>query len=79
MPLVTPPRPPSRAPTLTARERTPPGLHIGTLEVRIVAPAPTPPPLPAPRPAPSRAAPRAPAARAGGIARGFSVFGLGQS
>ncbi len=79
MPLVTPPPPPPRAPAPTARERAPPGLHIGTLEVRIVAPNPTPASLPAPRPAPSRAVPRAPAARVGGIARGFSVFGLGQS
>jgi hypothetical protein len=47
--------------------------------VRIVAPAQVPPPGPAARPAPAGAAPRAPAARAGGIARGLSVFGLGQS
>ena len=79
MPIVTPSPPPPRAPAPTARERTPAGLHIGTLEVRIVAPNPAPIPSPAPRAAPSRAAPRAPAVRVGGIARGFSVFGLGQS
>jgi hypothetical protein len=78
LPLVTPPPPPPRAPTPPDRERAAPGLHIGTLEVRIVAPTP-PAPIPAPRAAPARAAARAPAARTGGIARGFSVFGLGQS
>jgi hypothetical protein len=47
--------------------------------VRIVAPAQVPPLVPAARPAPAGAVPRAPAARVGGIARGFSVFGLAQS
>ena len=78
MPIVTPPAPPPRPPAATARERETPGLHIGTLEVRIVAPTPPAPP-PTPRYAPSRAIARAPAARSSGIARGFGVFGLGQS
>jgi hypothetical protein len=78
LPLITPPPPPPRAPVPAARERAPPGLHIGTLEVRIVAPAPPPASFALQRPAPSRAA-RGPAVRSGGIARGFSVFGLGQS
>ena len=72
---VVPPqqRPPMTIPT---RERAGPSLHIGTLEVQVVTP-----------PAAGTAAPnvsRRPAARrattsSGSIARGFGVFGLGQS
>jgi hypothetical protein len=73
MPIVMPPPPPPRTP-IAAPERSPPGLHIGTLEVRIAAPAPA-----LPRVRLAATAPRARGARVNGIARGFSVFGLGQS
>jgi hypothetical protein len=76
--VVTPSAPPPRPAAAAARERSAPGLHIGTLEVSVVAPPPPAPP-PAYRPAPSRAVARAPAVRTGGITRGFGVFGLGQS
>jgi hypothetical protein len=51
-------------------------LRIGTLEVRVV-----PPPLSQPPAIVARPAPRAPARRpaAAPIARGFGIFGLGQS
>jgi hypothetical protein len=63
---------------MPARERSASGLHIGTLEVRVVMPSP-----PQPPPAGPRAAARTPIRGGGGttrrIARGFSVFGLGQT
>jgi hypothetical protein len=77
-PVLAPPAPPPRAPVPhAARDHTPSGLHIGTLEVRVTPP-------PAPQAAPFRPAPRQVATRAGGgraapIARGFGVFGLAQS
>jgi hypothetical protein len=57
------------------RPAAPTGLHIGTLEVRVVPPPAA--PLPAARPVPR--APARATAPAGRIARGFGVFGLGQS
>jgi hypothetical protein len=77
-PVLVPPPPPPRAPAPpAARDHAQSGLHIGTLEVRITPP-------PAFRAAPSHPAPRQAAARTGGgraasIARGFGLFGLGQS
>jgi hypothetical protein len=53
-------------------------LHIGTLEVRVVAPAASPAPAVTPHPAPRQRAVRA-AGGSGRIARGFGVFGLGQT
>jgi hypothetical protein len=78
LPVLVPPPPPPRAPVAPApRDHTQSGLHIGTLEVRV-----TPPPalLAAPsRPAPRQAATRTGGGRAAPIARGFGLFGLGQS
>ncbi len=75
LPLITPAaQPPRPAP---AREPPASGLHIGTLEVRVTAPAPAAgQPQPAPRMV-ARGAARRPSG--GRIARGFGVFGLGQS
>ncbi len=67
LPASPPPRP--------LRERPASGLHIGTIEIHV---APPPPPQPAAR-APLRQAARPAAAPRGRIARGFGVFGLGQS
>jgi hypothetical protein len=53
-------------------------LHIGTLEVRVLAPAAPPPPAAAPRMA-RAAAVRGPANSNAGLSRPFGVFGLGQS
>jgi len=76
LPVIAPPPPPR--PPMPARERSASGLHIGTLEVRVVMPSP-----PQPPPAGPRAAARTPIRGGGGttrrIARGFSVFGLGQT
>jgi hypothetical protein len=75
-PIITPPAPtPAASPTPAG----PAGVHIGTLEVRVVAPPAT------PQTSPSRSRPptRVPAlrqARSGArLSRGFLVFGLGQS
>jgi hypothetical protein len=62
-----PPREPARA-----------SLHIGTLEVRVTAPAPAP-VAAAPRPAAPRQSARSGGAGGRRIARGFGVFGLEQS
>jgi hypothetical protein len=78
--MLQPPAPrPSAQPS---RSSPASGVHIGTLEVRVVAPAP--PPKAAPPPAVwPRFAARAPAtrqARSGArLSRSFAVFGLGQS
>jgi hypothetical protein len=81
LPVVTPPPAPPRPPMPpSARERVASGLHIGTLEVRVVAPST--PPVSAttmPRTAPRQGAVRATPGRTDRIARGFGVFGLGQS
>jgi hypothetical protein len=78
LPVITPPAPPHLPIPPSSRERAGPDLHIGTLEVRVVAPPA--PPLAAgmPRSTP-RQGTRAAAASSGRIARGFGVFGLGQS
>jgi hypothetical protein len=55
----------------------PPSLHIGTLEVHVVAPV-SAPVMAAPRAA-ARAPARAAVGAAGRLTRGFGVFGLGQS
>jgi len=79
--VITPPPPPPRPPIPPpARERAATGLHIGTLEVRVVTPAAL--PVPATvmaHPAPRQRASRAAGSGSGRIARGFGVFGLGQS
>jgi hypothetical protein len=75
LPQISPPAAPPQLPVASNRgageQRS---LHIGTLEVRVIAPPPT---APAPD-APVRAARRnsGPKTR---IGRGFGVFGLGQS
>jgi hypothetical protein len=75
-PVLTPPAPPPRPPLAHApRDRAPSGLHIGMLEVHVTPP-------PATQATPSRQARQArvrTGGRAAAIARGFSVFGLGQS
>lgn len=76
-PVITPP--PIQAPPRPERTRSA-GLHIGVIEVRIVDT--TPKHVPEAVGAPARAQPRAhPAAvsTSGRIARGFGVYGLGQS
>jgi hypothetical protein len=77
--VIQPPPPPPRPP-IPLSQRAAPGLHIGMLEVRVVAP----PTAPAPAAATIRAAPRPVAGRSAAvgnarIARGFGVFGIGQS
>jgi len=67
--------PPVSAPPRPQREPAGGGLHIGTLEVRVVAPQIV---AAAVRPA-ARQAGRIAAPSRGQIARGFGVFGLGQS
>jgi hypothetical protein len=66
---------PTRPPPQAKPEAPGTGLHIGTLEVHLSAPPSTPPQA---HPAPQRAA-RGTAGTARRIARGFGVFGLGQS
>lgn len=66
--------PPPAPPPPPAAPSPPPRLHIGTLEVRVLPPAP--PQAAAPRPVLRGPVRRA---AAGPIARGFGVFGLGQS
>jgi len=78
LPVVAPPVPRQPAPA-AAREPAASGLHIGTLEVRVVSPAAPPAPAAAPRAAVRPTATRAARVGAGRIARGFAVFGLGQS
>ncbi len=79
LPVITPPAPPPRPPIPPpARERAATGLHIGTLEVRVVTPAAPPVPATA-HPAPRQRASRPAGSGSGRIARGFGVFGLGQS
>jgi hypothetical protein len=73
LPTIAPAPPASPPPQAAA-----PLLHIGTLEVRVIDPAPTQPVKVDLRHAPPRTA-RPPAATAGVIARGFGVFGMGQS
>jgi len=72
---ITPPHAP-RAAAMSSRAYDTPSLHIGTLEVRVVPPAPA-------AAQPQRAAAQPVARRGAGgshsIARGFGVFGLGQS
>jgi len=77
LPVIAPPAPQPRPPLPpSARDRAASGLHIGTLEVRVVTPA-------VPLAAIPRAASRPRAGRSAGgggrIARGFGVFGLGQT
>jgi len=74
--VIAPPAPQPRPPMPpSARDRAASGLHIGTLEVRVVTPAA--PPAAIPRAASN---PRAGRSSGGGrIARGFGVFGLGQT
>ena len=76
---VLTPAPVTALPRGSAPLRPPPvpQLHIGTLEVHVTAP-PVPQAAAAPRMAP-RAAARTSAPASGGIARGFGIFGLGQS
>jgi hypothetical protein len=66
---------PTRPPPQAKPESHATGLYIGTLEVHLSAPPSTPPQA---HPAPPRAA-RGTGVAARRIARGFSVFGLGQS
>src|SRR5271167_29443 len=74
-PRLSPPSAPSQLPVASNRGAGEPrSLHIGTLEVRVIAP----PPIAAAPAAPVRAARRS-SGRKTGIGRGFSVFGLGQS
>jgi hypothetical protein len=71
--------PPALAPRpLPIPAPAPASLHIGTLEVRVIAPEPKPAAAAITRPA-RRAAPHRPVASSGTIARGFGVFGFGQS
>jgi hypothetical protein len=74
--VIQPPAIAAPARPTPARAPGPPSLHIGTLEVHVVTPA------AAPQVAAPRARPR-PVATVGGtggrLARGFGVFGLGQS
>ena len=77
------PRPPAPRPSAKPVPSGPAGgVHIGTLEVRVVAPAgparAAPPPAGRPRSAARAPAPRQ-AWGAGRLSRGFAVFGLGQS
>lgn len=78
-PLITPPVPTS-PPAVKPNPTGPAGVHIGTLEVRVVAP---PPATPQTSPLRPRMPPPAPAwrqARSGArLSHGFGVFGLGQS
>jgi hypothetical protein len=79
LPAITPaPLPPPAARPSSERAAAAPTLHIGTLEVRVAAPAPAVAPSGT---APRRAAPapRASASGATRIARAFGVFGWGQT
>lgn len=82
-PSITPP--PVIPPPSLERARAATKLHIGTLEVRVLAPSSARPSAPAPS-TPSTVASRAgrhsgrsATSTGSGIARGFAVFGLGQS
>lgn len=80
LPLIAPPVPQPRAPIPPPmRERPASGLHIGTLEVRVVAPAAPPVPSPSARTTARTRVGRAAAGGGGRIARSFGVFGLGQT
>jgi hypothetical protein len=76
LPVITPP--PQVAPVRQAQTRAPvpPSLHIGTLEVHVLPPAPVPQPAAAAKPQPRASGRQMPAGR---LARGFGIFGLGQS
>jgi hypothetical protein len=77
-PLITPP-----APALTSAAKPTPagpaGVHIGTIEVRVVAPPATPQTSPLRPRIPTRAPPLGQARSGARLSRGFGVFGLGQS
>ena len=82
-PPIIMPHPPAPRPSAKPVPSGPAGgVHIGTLEVRVVAPAgparAAPPPAGRPRSAARAPAPRQ-AWGAGRLSRGFAVFGLGQS
>jgi hypothetical protein len=74
--LITPPAPtPAAKPTPAGPAR----VHIGTLEVRVVAPPATPQTSPLRPRIPTRAPPLRQARSGTRLSRGFGVFGLGQS
>ncbi len=75
-PLITPPAP---APAAKPTPAGPAGVHIGTLEVRVVAPPATPQTSPLRPRIPTRAPPLRQARSGARLSRGFGVFGLGQS
>jgi hypothetical protein len=77
-PLITPPEP-APMPAAKPTPAGPAGVHIGTLEVRVVAPPATPQTSPLRPRIPTRAPPLRQARSGARLSRGFGVFGLGQS
>jgi hypothetical protein len=75
-PLITAPAP---APAVKPAPAGPAGVHIGTLEVRVIAPSATPQASPLRPRIPTRAPPLRQARSGARLSRGFGVFGLGQS
>jgi hypothetical protein len=74
--LLVPPTPPARRPTA---ERASPGVHIGTLQIRVVAPAAAATPIvPLPAP-PSASRPMRSASSTERLARGYGAYGLSQA
>jgi neural Wiskott-Aldrich syndrome protein len=81
-PLISSLAPPAPPPRMPMTERKSAGVRIGTLEIRVVAPATAPVPvLPLPAQPPGRYAsrPTGKATDTNRLARGFSAFGLSQA
>jgi hypothetical protein len=77
-PIIAPPALPP-APAARPTPAGPAGAHIGTLEVRVVAPPATLQTSPSRSRTPTRAPPLRQARSGARLSRGFGVFGLGQS
>jgi hypothetical protein len=77
-PIIAPPAPPP-APAARPTPAGPAGVHIGTLEVRVIAPPATPQTSPSRSRTPTRAPPLRQTRSGARLSRGFGVFGLGQS
>jgi hypothetical protein len=78
-PLITPPAPTPAPAVIKPAPTGPAGVHIGTLEVRVVTPPAAPQASPLRPRIPTRAPPSRQARSGARLSRSFGVFGLGQS